>query len=269
MRNYLLCGLLLVSASLSSAEPRPLAPLKNWDLDYGETQCIAYRSYGDAAKPVTLAIRPSANGANYEILVGVPGPAPDSAEELQGSVDFGRGPIKAWLLHYRPATTKLNIYQFRISAGDMAQARSASTVHLHVQNLPDFEFELALMPQILAGLDGCVADLKRYWNMDGEKDGRIAKQAKGDVRKVFASPDDYPAEALRRGQEGDAQYLLLVNEAGKVAGCQVLLPTGAPILDAMGCVVIQNRAKFTPALDANGKPIRSTVVTPKVRWRTG
>jgi TonB family protein len=269
MRNHLLCGLLLVSASVSVGAPEPLKPLKSWDLDYGETQCIAYRSYGDAAKPITLAVRPSPNGATYEILVGVLGPAPDSAEELLGTVDFSHGPIKAWLLHYRPTTTKLNIYQFRISAEDMSQARSAHMVRLHVQNLADFEFELALMPQLLDGLDGCVADLKRYWNMDGEKDGRIAKPAKGDVRRVFASPDDYPAEALRRGQEGDAQYLLLVDQNGKVAGCHVLLPSGVPILDAMGCVVIQNRAKFTPAFDAKGKPVRSTVVTPKIRWRTG
>jgi periplasmic protein TonB len=60
--------------------------------------------------------------------------------------------------------------------------------------------------------------------------------------------------------------ILLINEAGKVAGCDVLTPSGIPALDIMGCQVIRSRAKFTPAVDANGKPVRSTVVTPPIVW---
>jgi protein TonB len=60
--------------------------------------------------------------------------------------------------------------------------------------------------------------------------------------------------------------ILLVDEAGKVAGCDVLSPSGIPALDIMGCQVIRNRARFTPALDATGKPVRSTVVTPPIIW---
>jgi TonB family protein len=261
-----------VSAALLTlpgpASARTLQAVGPWDLDYGQAQCIASRDYGDAAKPTTLAIRQSPNGETYEILLARRSPAPDFAEELQGSVDFGRGPIKAWLLHYRTKTGKLDIYQFRISAAEMAQARSAAAVTLHLEGMPDLAFELALMPQLLDGLGTCTADLKRYWNADGEKNGLIIKPARGDLRDVFRS-DDYPAEALNRGQEGRAQYLLLVDEKGKVAGCQVLLASGVPVLDAMGCAVIQTRARFTPAFDRTGKPVRSMVVTPPVQWQFG
>jgi len=54
-----------------------------------------------------------------------------------------------------------------------------------------------------------------------------------------------------------------------VAGCHLLLASGVPVLDAMGCVVIQERARFQPALDSSGKPVRSTFITPKIRWRIG
>lgn len=74
---------------------------------------------------------------------------------------------------------------------------------------------------------------------------------------------------MNRGQEGDAQFLLLIDENGKVAGCHVLIASGVPALDAMGCSVIRNRARFKPAVDSAGKPTRSTVVTPKVSWRLG
>ena len=198
----------LMSASLVAlpgpAPARTLQAVGPWDLDYGQAQCIASRNYGDAAKPTTLAIRQSPNGETYEILLVRQTPPPEYAEELQGSVNFGHGPLRAWLLHYRPSTGKLNVYQFRIPATAMAQARTASEISLTIPNMPVVGLELASMPQLLAGLDACTADLKRYWNMDGEKTGAIAKPAKGDLRALFNS-GDYPWQALNNRQEGDAQ----------------------------------------------------------------
>jgi TonB family protein len=132
----------------------------------------------------------------------------------------------------------------------------------------DEAFELAAIPALLDGLQKCTDDLRQYWNMGGEIDGRIAVGSKGDVRSVFSSRD-YPWEALSRRQEGTAQFLLLIDEVGKVAGCHVLLASGVPALDAMGCVAIQERAKFTPARDDALKAVRSSYVTPPIVWRMG
>ena len=148
----------------------------------------------------------------------------------------------------------------------MAQARTATTVTLRIAGAADVAFQLASMPQLLNGLQACTDDLKHYWNMDGDKSGGIGKPASGDVRSIFSS-DDYPDLAQNRGQQGAGQYLLLIDETGKVAGCHVLLPTGVPVLDVMACNVIEERAKFTPARDGAGKPMRDTVVTPKIVWK--
>jgi TonB family protein len=252
----------------AAAADEPLQPTGKWDLDYAPAQCAAYRQYGNTEHPITLMIRPSPTGETYEILVARKDVSPEFAEELKGSVDFGRGPIKAWLLHYRTPEKHLDVYQFRISAVEMAQARSAASVTLRINDAPDFAFSLASMPQLLKGLDACTADLKTYWNMDGEKDGRIAVPSKGDVRHLFV-PEDYPSEAMALRQGGRAQFLLLVDEKGKVAGCNVVLASGVPALDAMGCAILQERAAFSPALDRAGKPVRSTFVTPPVQWRIG
>lgn len=127
-------------------------------------------------------------------------------------------------------------------------------------------FALRSMPELLRGLQSCTADLEAYWNSNGEKDGKIAKSAKGDVRSVFTA-DDYPNIAVNLEQSGKTQFLLLVDEKGLVAGCHVLKPSGVPVLDAMGCQVIRKRTRFSPARDAQGKPVRSTVTTPPVVWR--
>lgn len=262
-------GLASVTASASVCSPvstAALKPFKPWVVDYAEAQCIATRDYGSLDRPITLGIRPAPNAETYELLVARAGPTPAYAQELEGSVDFGRGPLKAWVLRFRPGKSNLDVYQFRIGAAEMAQARPAETVALRTKGGADFQFEVSSMSQLLDGLNACVANLEQYWNMGGEKDGRIAVPAKGDVRGLFSS-DDYPSEAVSRGQQGKGQYLLLVDEKGSVAGCYVVTPTGVPALDSMACAVFQQRAKFTPARDRSGKSVRSTAVTPPINWR--
>jgi TonB family protein len=260
--------LAVMTAAAVRASAAPLEPVGKWDLNYGDADCLAFRDYGNVQRPITLALTESPNGETFEILVARRSDPPEYAQELQGSVDFGSGPINAWLLRYRSPTKGYDVYQFRIPAADMAQAPSAKAVTLRLKDASDFAFTLEAMQPLLKGLDACTADLKHYWNMDGEKDGRIAKPARGDIRKVFRS-SDYPSEAMHHSQEGDTRYLLLVDEKGKVAGCHLLLASGVPVLDAMGCAVIQERARFLPARDSSGKAVRSTVVTPRIRWRIG
>ena len=257
--------LILFSQAAVPSPATPLQALTPWDLNYGEAQCLALRNYGDSADPVTFAIRPALNGASYEILVSRKRAGPMYAQEHEGSVDFGSGPIKAWLLHYQTPRGKLTIDQYRISASDMAAGRTANLVTLRSAGRGDVAFSLANMAALIKGLEDCTTDLRRYWNEHGEDDGSIAFGATGDVRKIFTN-DDYPDEALRRGQQGTSQFYLLIDEHGKVAGCNVLKPSGIPALDGMGCSVIIERAKFSPALDRNRKPVRSTYVTPPIVW---
>jgi len=256
----------LISSTATAAPVGPLKATEPWRLDYAATQCTAAREYGESADPIGFAIRPAPNGSSYELLVGRKRKGPGFAEELEGSVDFGTGPIKAWVLHYGAKKSKVAVHQFRIDASAMAQARNASAIALHMKGGPDLMFELNSMPALLKGLDECTENLRHYWNSDPAGASRIATFAKGDVRSVFSSTD-YPWEALTRRQQGTVQFLLLIDEKGQVAACHVLSASGVPALDAMGCQVIQTRARFKPALDSAGKPIRSSYVTPPVMWR--
>ena len=251
-------------SSAAAAADAPLQPIKPWDLDYGWTQCTAMREYGNSDAPVTLAIIPAPNGENYELTVTYKRRPPVFAEEFEGTVDFGSRPISTWALKYGDGN--LTLYQFRFAWSDMAQARSASVLRLRLKGEFDVGFTLGNMPELLDGLQKCTADLDDFWNAGGEKNGRIAVPSKGDIRSDF-SASDYPREAVRRMQSGTAQYMLLVDEKGQIAGCHVLRPTGVPALDAMGCLVIEGRSKLTPAKDSAGKPVRSTYVTPPITWR--
>jgi Gram-negative bacterial TonB protein C-terminal len=268
-----LTGILLCAAVAPAvAAEMPLHPIEPWVLDYADAQCLAFRQYGTAQDPISLAIKPSPNGETYELLVGRTRRGPKYAEEVEGSVNFGDGPIKASLLHYGAAgkTTgeATSFHQFRISAADMARARAAKGVTFRMMGAESVSLTLESMAELLDGLARCNADLQDYWNLGGEKNGRIAVPPKGEVRRIFTA-DDYPAEALHQLQEGSSQFLLLVDEHGKVAGCHVEKASGIPIFDVMGCQVIVQRMTFAPALDGKGRPARSTYLTPPVTWRIG
>lgn len=263
-RVSLIVGLITLVAAADSG-PGPLRPTTMWNLDYGYTQCTALRNYGDAQNPVTLGVVQSPGGDTYELVVGRQQKHSDYPEELQGSVDFGSGQISSWLLRYASVTGNVTIDQFRITSAQMAQARSDGTVVFRVHGAADLAFALSDMSALLDGMQKCTTDLRNFWNMD-DRSGRVAVPAKGDVRAVFTA-DDYPKLALFRSQEGTAQFLILIDEKGGVAGCHVVSPSGVPILDAMGCAVIQKRTKLRPAKNPSGKSVRSAFVTPPIRWQ--
>ena len=265
------CGALLNLVFLGLAAPiaaeEPLKPINSWIVNYDATECTAQRSYGDSANPTILAIAPSAWGNTFELMLATKTKGPDYTEEKAGSVDFGGGPIKAWLLHYGiKASSPLDVFKFRIPNGEMVQAASSNAVTFQVHGRSDVSVTLQSVPALLRTLQDCTTNLQHYWNMIDPEQKKIVAPAIGDLRPLFTS-GDYPDEAFTRGQEGTVQFLLLVDEKGTVAACHVLQPSGIPVLDGMGCQVIRKRARFKPAVDASGKPLRSSVVTPPISWR--
>ena len=266
MRTFVaLTSAVIWSYFASSAAAAPLQPITNWDVDYGDTQCTAARSFGDASAPTVLGLVPSLAGDTYKLIIGVPRPGPRYAEEVQGTVDFGHGDVTGWLLHYGGKNVKMSNFEIRISSAQMEQARSAATVQVRSRNGDSFNFALSDMPPLLDALSKCTTDLQHYWS-GGHEVGPLSKTAKGDVRTIF-SPDDYPSEAIARMQGGTTQFQLMVDEKGAVAGCDVVRQSGVPILDVMSCQVIKERAKFSHAMDAHGKAIRSVVTTPPIVWK--
>lgn len=265
-RTVSLLSLVISSGMATPVGAAPLQPSDNWHIDYGDTQCTAARSFATASGPVVVGIVPSVSGDSYQLLVSVERAGPAFAQQSSGSVDFGRGPIAAQSLYFGGKGVNLSVYQYRLSAADMDQARLATHVGVRSDDGARFTFALSDMPSVLDGLGKCTSDLQRYWNMGSAANVSSANMPVRDIRSIF-TPSDYPSEAASRLQQGTARFQLLVDEKGSVAGCDVLAPSGVPSLDATGCEVIKERAHFTPARDAHGTPVRSVYTTPSVTWQ--
>lgn len=79
------------------------------------------------------------------------------------------------------------------------------------------------------------------------------------------SGKDYPASALRKGEQGTVRYLLQIGADGRVRGCRVIRSSGSSSLDSAACRVMTERGRFRPAIDSTGSPAASEEVQ-AVAW---
>ena len=260
------------------AAAAPLQPTGKWEVQYADSSCVAKRSFGDH----TLAIQPAPLGLTTRLIVEAPGRALRVRQYPATIIPEGSADgIKASTLIYPLRTKGRRGIQIILPTADMDRIRPGGRLRIvaghkvrkETSGLPDApektEVDLAFgsTGAVSNALETCMADLRKHWGMVDGKLPEPVKQsvARGDIRAIF-SADDYPLDAMNERQSGTTRMLLMIDERGTVADCVVMESSGVATLDAMGCQVIRERARFTPAQDADGKPTRDTYVTPPVRW---
>ncbi len=78
--------------------------------------------------------------------------------------------------------------------------------------------------------------------------------------------EDYPDSAQRERSEGTASFRISVGKDGRVENCIITKSSGHKDLDTATCNNVLRRAKFAPALDANGNPVAATYES-RVTWK--
>ena len=76
---------------------------------------------------------------------------------------------------------------------------------------------------------------------------------------------DYPSGARRYDEEGTTRIELSIGVAGRVDNCTIVKSSGSPSLDSASCRLMQERARFLPAADRNGRPVTASF-THDVIW---
>jgi TonB family protein len=67
---------------------------------------------------------------------------------------------------------------------------------------------------------------------------------------MYFSQDDYPAAAIRAGEEGTVGFLLRVSPEGRVSDCVIVVSSGSATLDQATCRILRARARYSPAAGA-------------------
>jgi protein TonB len=82
----------------------------------------------------------------------------------------------------------------------------------------------------------------------------------------WVTTDDYPATALRNGQQGRTSFRLDIGTDGRPTACSIVQSSGSSDLDQAACRTLMRRAHFNAARDDAGAPVPSTYAN-NVLWR--
>ena len=255
----------ILAVTLSAAPlPAPLKGAGPWTVEFAETLCGLGKAYESPAGTVMLAVKAPLVGRDYGIFVVRPGGAATVATWREafivkpGGARVGPFPLQAFT-----SASKKRVARFAINAEEYTLAEDGSTLTLDLGSEGMFSFAVPNLPKALETLEGCTKGLRKELGIDQQVIDRVVVNAKmiGLTFKV----SDYPSDAVRQGLQGTVGVLAFVGADGRVTGCKVIETSGSPSLDGRTCAVLERRARYKPARDANGTKLLAPIYT-RTRW---
>ena len=82
---------------------------------------------------------------------------------------------------------------------------------------------------------------------------------------AWVTPEDYPLDAMLMEERGRSLFAVQVNPDGRVANCTIVESSGFARLDDLTCRLVTRRARFSPAMTADGAPTVG-FYSQAVRW---
>lgn len=136
--------------------------------------------------------------------------------------------------------------------------RQVRSLQINNGMVRDVVFELGSLDAPFAALDECGADLLLKWGIDpvsykALRKGPEARSSPGQ----WVQPSDYPRDLVAKGIAGRIPFRLMVDRAGHVTECKVQAMNTDPRFEAAVCPMIRRRARFRPAIAADGAEVAS------------
>ena len=291
MFRLVLSSLAIMSAACGpaarAAEPVVSAPSSKWILDYGETRCRLLRTFGEGDRQVTFYLERFGPGDRFGMLVaGKPfesieqgdrvavrfGPVESSQHpsffpgkfgEAGAALVFGSLQItapeseglKGRALRKFQDGLPLDFEEPEVST---LQEQAVSWVSIgHGKNL-DIQLQTGSMGEPFAALRTCVDNLVKSWGVDPVQDKTLSRRVvPTESPAKWITSEDYPGMALRRGMQALMQFRLSVDAQGRPTACKIQQSTSAEEFDRAVCGSLMKRAKFQPALNADGQAVPS------------
>ncbi|WP_188642817.1 hypothetical protein [Blastomonas marina] len=255
-----------------SPQTEALTPVAPWVLDYGENRCTMSRAFGREDAPIYLTLQKTTPGdlVDYAILGSdlrpntrepveayfFPG---DPVATIKSSYRVGRGDTEGLLF-----ASKINLSgeagaDAELSASEIAALRNGKERAVEFFELRSglrepLTFATGSMHEPLAALRACVDDLMRGHGVDPavlEKATSRAK-TKDPMRWLRAIVREVPGGRWN----GTVTMTMIVDVEGKVEQCWSRLPEPGEGAAAFVCGQMMKRARFEPAQDEEGNPIK-------------
>lgn len=261
-----------------------LEPLDKWVLSYSEDSCRLARAFGTNDDKIVLVIDQFMPAGIFDLsLIGKrlgrfeknrveliatfgPGlPAGEAHDALTGKV----GPDHTTILMIG-GRDLLNRHAVKGASDEFfptTKEQEAAVTELHIAiGARRTLLRTGSMASPLVAMRACIADLVKTWGLDpAQQDALTRRPVPVASPAKWLTPNDYPKGPLSIGASAIVRFRIMVGADGLPTKCAIQQATLSPEFTKLTCDLLMARARFTPALDRDGKPVAS-FYTNSVRW---
>lgn len=259
-----LLGFILPCSAAVAADLPPLAPSTKWRVDLSNDQCRMLRTFGNGKGAVMLQLSSIGLDADLSLTIAaasVPKPALDlpiaimtaGAKPIEAfGISYSNEPSAPALLHVLAAPKLREALQLDVDRAAPGELR------VKFRNRTLAALALGPMRPVLRTFDACLDTLLTRWGLDPEQQRRLRKppQAVGDTTS-WLSFGDLPSLATPSALSGIIVTRLSVDASGKPTACNISAASAGSELRIVTCKLLMKRARFTPAIDADGRAVAS------------
>lgn len=241
----MIVGMVALAIQAGAATGVPDTAAGKWGIDYGPTQCLITRTFGDGPVRSILAIDAAPISGKGDVSLLLP---PSKKSGSAGSATItgmpGGKAIKASWYELKGTPELAGI---RLSFADKAgwdvlaasDSLSVSGIGREPIVVPTHGY-----PKVAAAAKLCGQALMQSWGAN--PDALVEESDRKDPASWFFV-DDYPVAALRGNQSGTVKTVLSIDSAGKPVQCRVVVSANSQSLDAATCKALMARARYRPS----------------------
>jgi TonB family protein len=285
-----------LAADKPGREPLTLRPATEWNVDYAADKCRLARGFGTGDEQVIFFLERYEPGDSFFLLVsGKPlarfnderaklafGPA--GHETDRPLLDGKLGDQAAFMTSgmtladipgsdetHKSSRTRSSYNRFSNSLADTDvllqvlkpdQEAAIDWFEVRQGGMRPVRLSLGPMGKPMAAMRTCIDELIGHWGIDVAAHRTLTRAVTPSTNPAnWIGYRDYPVNLLAKGAQGLVQFRLLVGVDGKPTDCFIQESTRPKGFDDAVCKAMMTRARFDPALDKDGKPIKSY-------WRT-
>lgn len=268
----------------AAREPLVLAPNSPWHVDYAPDSCVLARQFGTGDDAILLRMESfhpgEAYSAGYEItLIGRAFRSVGLMKAIR--IGWGNNPLYKRDAVLGTSSNKQPALTFSSRIGEPirekddlwdlltpARASAMSEVRIEISG-KEIVLKTGPLAKTLGAMQTCMDELLTQWGIDPAQQ-RLVKNYPTPLGSPgsWIRSQDYPAAMLARGASAIVHFRLTVDPDGRASNCVIQRATQGAEFIKTTCDLLRKRARFEPALDGSGRPVKS-YYTNNVRWVIG
>lgn len=253
-------------------EPVVLKRDGSWRVNYDKDSCTVLAGFGTGGQQIQLHLTRLQPSDSFRItLVGEPirrtDPFGRATLDFGPAVDPQRVDTISGEMDGKPMAVVTGGYRFddqqkkndASSLPPIAPETEATVTYLDLKvSSGSYRLALGRMDRVMAVMRQCTDDLVQSWGFDPAVQRSLSRRVESiNSPNSWVVSADYPRQDLNNGNMALVDFRLNVDAAGGATGCRIQRSTQGDAFQQTTCKNILARARFRPALDAEGKPIAS------------